>query len=586
MNSVTFGYTNQAYPTLDYHVLTVNYYDDYGYPNVNNTISGAVNPLYNGDISETIWRTNSDNLKRAYGFVYDAMDRLRNSYYQKPSDATPNTGSYNENVRYDKNGNIAYLDRTGDYDDAVYSLLIDNLTYTYESANSNRLIKVSDTGSATVGFVDGANSANEYTYDDFGNIKRDYNKGISTDILYNHLNQPTSIPIALGTISYLYNAKGEKVKKIVIQGSPAVTTTTDYFDGYQYKNDKLQFFPTSEGYVDVTFIGTTPHYNYVFNYNDQLGNNRITYGTNSTGYVNILQENNYYPFGMKHNNYNMDQATYIETDNGTDIGPCTPCDKYKYKYNGKELQDELGLNLYSYGARNYDPALGRWITIDSSSEKYKQWSPYNYCFNNPIHFEDPNGMDPEWHRDLGGVLVADAGDTAETLAAYMGSSLLEARAQFNHNYYHYETEMNGGEAFYRSERAVNSGAYGPSYGKDDLKISLAIAGAVTLPVAATGGLLAAGGSYLLTEATAAISGMSWGSATYGMASDALSQGIANGGDLSKINVVQTLASAVPGIGSTMVGGTFKLSAGDVMQGNFTPSAPTSFEQAGLQMAED
>jgi RHS repeat-associated protein len=70
----------------------------------------------------------------------------------------------------------------------------------------------------------------------------------------------------------------------------------------------------------------------------------------------------------------------------------------KYKYNGKELNEELGLDWYDYGARNYDAALGRWFSVDNYSELAYELTPYRYSFNNPINYKDPDGnfeLDPE-----------------------------------------------------------------------------------------------------------------------------------------------------------------------------------------------
>ncbi len=60
----------------------------------------------------------------------------------------------------------------------------------------------------------------------------------------------------------------------------------------------------------------------------------------------------------------------------------------KFTYNGKELEDDFNLNWYHYGARYYDPQLGRWQQVDPADEFH---SPYVYCANSPIIFIDPDG---------------------------------------------------------------------------------------------------------------------------------------------------------------------------------------------------
>ncbi|WP_277632969.1 RHS repeat domain-containing protein, partial [Avrilella dinanensis] len=92
------------------------------------------------------------------------------------------------------------------------------------------------------------------------------------------------------------------------------------------------------------------------------------------------RQNNYYPFGLRHKGYNE-----LATENPSG---------FKYKFGGKELNDELGFEVYDFGARNYDPALGRWMNIDPLAEEMRRFSPYNYAFNNSVFFIDPDGMAP------------------------------------------------------------------------------------------------------------------------------------------------------------------------------------------------
>ncbi|MHC0446332.1 DUF6443 domain-containing protein [Flavobacterium sp. 3-218] len=363
----------------DNNNLTVSGNDLFGFQiNYNDSSSGK---LYNGNISQILSRTaNIDSSIKKYNYTYDSLNRLKHA----DDNSTNNPGRYNEEINYDKNGNINRLVRFGnlDYNAATFGKM-DELTYTYD--NGNKIVKVEDLSPSNEGFKNGSTAAKEYDYDLNGNLTIDLNKGIGTSstqgIFYNHLNLPVKIILTTGTIDYVYDANGIKQSKTI-----NANDITEYADDFVYENSILRFFHHPEGYA-ANNAGT---FDYIYQYKDHLGNIRLSYGDkdNNGSITNseIIEENNYYPFGLKQKDFN---SAFV-LGKGNSAGQ-------KYKFGGKELQDDniggLQLNTYDFSARNYDPGIGRFTTMDPSSESYKALSPFNYVNNNTINNIDPDGRD-------------------------------------------------------------------------------------------------------------------------------------------------------------------------------------------------
>ena len=385
-----------------------------------------VKPKYNGNIAEVSWKTlteDNEPLKR-YGYVYDDLNRLSAGFYQKQG--AESAREYFERLEYDLNGNIKRLQRSEGLVSGNTALMIDNLKYDYAG---NRLTKVTEEQIGnSLGYPYFA-TPNSMGYDDNGNMTSHPDKGISK-INYNFLNLPDNISVRPGTKTantsrLTYRADGVKVSKIFSTNAGGSVTNTDYLDGFQYSfytgsvgtinPSGLQFVPTSEGYYD--FINNS----YIYHYTDHLGNVRLSYtDTNKDGIIQprqyfqrlcedipwdpwnppncidyyrpgeIVEVNNYYPFGLLHN-YTL-----------------TTQNAYQYKYNGKELQET---GMYDYGARFYMPDIGRWGVIDPLAEKMTRYSPYNYAFNNPVRFIDPDGRQGEDWIKRGNQIFFDASVT-------------------------------------------------------------------------------------------------------------------------------------------------------------------------------
>ncbi|HEY8935920.1 MAG TPA: hypothetical protein VIM65_11895, partial [Cyclobacteriaceae bacterium] len=244
---------------------------------------------YNGNISEILWK-GADAKTNSYGYSYDPMNRLTEAKYYNASDPLQN-GRFNEKIwdetnnasGYDLNGNIMYLARSGKTGFNALGITtygqMDNLTYKYRG---NQLINVSDASVKTQGFVDGANTDNDYQFDANGNMARDKNKNITSEatangssvISYNHLNLPEKVVKNTGEyVKYYYDATGRKLRQEVYNATNTLKKQSDYVGEFFYENDTLKFINHEEGRVVMT--GLQPEYQY--HLKDHLGNVRVTF---------------------------------------------------------------------------------------------------------------------------------------------------------------------------------------------------------------------------------------------------------------------------------------------------------------------
>lgn len=237
---------------------------------------------YNGNITGTMWKSRSDDWLRRYDFDYDGANRLTKADYQQHT-----TGNWNKTemdysisgLTYDANGNIKTMTQYGWRLGVAVTKPIDDLTYQYHPA-SNKLKGVSDTQNdyaSTLGdfkYDPNTKGAVDYGYDVNGNVTADQNKKIS-GVTYNYLNLTQTVTVAgKGTITYTYDAAGNKLKKVIDENGQLKTTL--YLFGV-YENDVLQYLPMEEGRIrlSISACNATP---FAFDYmlKDHLGNVRTT----------------------------------------------------------------------------------------------------------------------------------------------------------------------------------------------------------------------------------------------------------------------------------------------------------------------
>ncbi|MFH1232065.1 MAG: RHS repeat-associated core domain-containing protein [Planctomycetota bacterium] len=333
---------------------------------------------------------------------------LRLSQILTRSPANPLTGSptiQDLNYNFDKNGNITTLTdnlrsniRTYSYDDLDRLTRAENVpapgggytNFDYQYDSIGNMTYKSDTGVMSYGQNAGPHaltSAGGYTYkyDANGNMIAGKNKILAYDIE----NRLIAVDNGQQIESYLYDGDGGRVRKTVsLRGSAATEAISTTYIGSLYEIEVSQsagepvsrltkhIFAGANRVCSITknsspLAGEGKGEGISYYHSDHLGSSNII--TDQTGQQ--VQYCEYTPYG-----------TFAKNERTTqDTGHTT------HYFTGKEL-DSTG--LYFYGARYYDPEIGRFITADTivqSPYDPQSLNRYSYCRNNPINYVDPSG---------------------------------------------------------------------------------------------------------------------------------------------------------------------------------------------------
>ncbi|MBS1600823.1 MAG: hypothetical protein JST75_21565 [Bacteroidetes bacterium] len=289
-------------------------------------VAGVQVPQFNGNIQGQVWRSSGDGVIRKYNYKYDLVNRITRAEYSQNNSgtwgATPMDfsvwGFDSDNgygMKYDANGNILMMIQGGWK--AGASTIVDALRYTY-TTNSNKLLQVTDDYNdvnSKLGdfhYNPATKTSTDYTYDGNGNLTIDNNKGV-TATTYNYLNLPVQVSFGTkGSISYVYDASGNKLSKTVTDnsiGGKTITTITNYIAGFVYStkttspadpvNDyttRLDFVAHEEGrarWAYHKYLNGTTAYGFEYDYflKDHLGNTRvvITQQKDTTQYLATME---------------------------------------------------------------------------------------------------------------------------------------------------------------------------------------------------------------------------------------------------------------------------------------------------------
>lgn len=308
-----------------------------------------------GNLASMTWGDGPE-LNRGYQFAYDPMGQLADAHLCERDAAgswQQRSGFREGGIGYDSNGNITTLSRTDAGGGALHEL-----TCAYDG---NRLRTVTLNGTAS----------EAYCFDADGNMTYDGLKGV--EIAYNILNLPERIFAGPDEIRYIYASDGTKLASVANGSYTYYRNVMVYGRNASSDAEQLLFMLQPEGFVTHNGTGA---WTYKYFKKDHLGNTRAVLAADATSSgpsMRVEQTADYYPFGLSWANDDLHLNRYL--------------------YNGKELQDAAAgasgpLGYYDFGARYYDPMLGRWFNIDPA---FQFANPYLFCGNNPVMYIDEDG---------------------------------------------------------------------------------------------------------------------------------------------------------------------------------------------------
>lgn len=433
------------YYLRDYKSISSNY-DVFAAQNEDDWLVGtsSYSNLFNGNIASMVTTITEpqtrDVLVMGNRYKYDQLNRLIRS--ESSTDAydasaynwkTTGTTIYENVFTYDANGNILTQQRANEINDPI-----DNLVYNYQS-NRNRLIQVEDVSVHQSIYPDDIDNS-QYTYDEEGRLKTDSQEGIA-DIVWRVDGKVKAItrngdPHKKNLI-FDYDAMGQRIAKHVYDENFQLQKSTYYildasgnvmatYDKEINYAESKTYFKLKERYIygssrvgvrnseldvlplpDKNFSMTTVHYSIgsrTYELSNHLGNVLSVISDKVIPvfpYSNVISEmradirvaQDYSPFGV----------TLEGRDFVVDEG-------YRYGFNGYEGDSEFKGNGNSYRTefRQYDPRIGRWLSIDPLFQNFPWQSPYVAFDNNPIYYKDPKGGAAEGQDESNGDPVKKA----------------------------------------------------------------------------------------------------------------------------------------------------------------------------------